>query len=88
VTKNPDKRIGEGMARNTVTTAKLTAEMRTVVDDATKDEFLRLASCEGMSVSEYLRDLVMIHVHGRERLARLHKARLDRMAGIGCDDRE
>ncbi|KWR88803.1 hypothetical protein RM96_17980 [Cupriavidus sp. IDO] len=70
------------------TSGKLTAEMRTVVDEETKDEFLRLASSEGMSVSEYLRDMVMIHVHGRNHLVRLHKARLDRMAGVGADDSE
>ncbi|TAM07230.1 MAG: ribbon-helix-helix protein, CopG family [Paraburkholderia sp.] len=67
---------------------KLTAEIRTAVDDDTKDEVLRLAAAEGMSISEYLRDLIMIHVHGLERLARLHKARLDRMAGIERNDSE
>lgn len=70
------------------TSGKLTAEMRTAVDEETKDEFLRLASSEGMTVSEYLRDMVMIHVHGRNHLLRLHKARLDRMAGVGADDGE
>lgn len=72
------------MARVRTAFGKLTAEVRTVVDDATKDELSRLASGEGMNISEYMRDLVMIHVHGRDRLARLHKARLDRMAGV-CD---
>lgn len=70
------------------TSSKLTAEMRTAVDEETKDEFVRLASSEGMTVSEYLRDMVMIHVHGRNHLLRIHKARLDRMAGIGADDSE
>ncbi|MFM0101973.1 hypothetical protein PQR01_00295 [Paraburkholderia rhynchosiae] len=83
-----DKSIGEGMARGRTsgTLGKLTAEVKTVVDDETKDEFSRLAAIEGLSLSEYLRDLIMIHVHGRDRLARLHRARLDRMAGIGLDD--
>jgi len=85
-----DRQIGDGMtrARMSSTSGKLTAEMRTVVDDDTKDEFLRMASNEGMTVSEYLRDMVMIHVHGRNHLLRLHKARLDRMAGVGADDSE
>lgn len=85
-----DKRIGDGMAftRSSSAIRKLTAEVKTVVDDDTKDEFARLAATEGMSISEYLRDLVMIHVHGRERLARLHRARLDRMAGLVPDDGE
>jgi hypothetical protein len=74
--------------RTSGTLGKLTAEVKTVVDDETKDEFSRLAAIEGLSLSEYLRDLVMIHVHGRDRLARLHRARLDRMAGIGLDDGE
>jgi hypothetical protein len=74
------------MARARVGNGKLIAEIKTVVDDETKDEFLRLANAEGMSISEYLRDLVMIHVHGRDHLVRLHKARLERMAGIGLND--
>jgi hypothetical protein len=76
------------LARSSSALRKLNAELKTVVDDDTKDEFARLATIEGMSNSEYLRDLVMIHVHGRERLARLHRARLDRMAGRGPDDVE
>ena len=76
-----DKRIGDGMALGRAV-RKLTAEVKTVIDDNTKDEFARLATNEGMTISEYLRDLVMIHVHGRERLARLHAQRLERMAGL------
>jgi hypothetical protein len=74
--------------RTSGTLGKLTAEIKTIVDDDTKDEFSRLATVEGLSISEYMRDLIMIHVHGRDRLARLHRARLDRMAGIGLDDGE
>jgi hypothetical protein len=89
-TRVNEKQIGDGMAltRSSSAFGKLTAELRTVVDDDTKDEFMQLAARDGMSISEYLRDLIMIHVHGRDRLVRLHKARLDRMAGVSTDDGE
>lgn len=81
-----DSRIGEAMATTRLGTgARLSADIKTMIDEGTKEELVRLARCEGMSLSEYLRDLIVIHVHGREHLIRLTKARLERMVGTGSD---
>ena len=83
-----DKYIGDGMARgrSTTTLGKLTAEMKVRVDDDTRDELDRLAYEAGMAVSEFLRELVMIRVYGRDHVARLHRTRLALVAGIGPNE--
>lgn len=74
--------------RSSSTLGKLTAEVKARVDDDTKDELDRLACEAGMGVSEFLRELVMIRVYGRDHVARLHRARLAMVAGIGPDEGE
>ncbi|AGW94626.1 hypothetical protein N234_31750 [Ralstonia pickettii DTP0602] len=64
---------------------KLTAEIKTRVDDVTRDELDRLACEAGMGVSEFIRELVMVRVHGLDRVARLHRSRLAMVAGCGPD---
>jgi hypothetical protein len=68
--------------------ARLTADLKTLIDEDTKEELARLARSEGMNLSEYVRELIMIHVHGREHLIRLTKARLERMVGVRPDEDE
>ena len=66
----------------------LTCNLKTLIDEDTKEELTRLATREGMNLSQYLRELIMIHVYGRKHLIRLTKARLERMVGAGSDEDE
>jgi hypothetical protein len=83
-----DRRIGDGMARigSSNAVGKLTEDIRAKVDVETKEELERLAFDAGMNTSEFLREMVMIRVYGREHVARLHKARLDVVAGKGQNE--
>jgi hypothetical protein len=72
--------------RTSGTLGKLTAEVKVRVDDETKDELDRLAFEAGMGLAEFLRELVMIRVYGRDHVARLHRTRLSLVAGIGPDE--
>jgi hypothetical protein len=76
------------MARGRISNAlgKLTAEVKARVDEDTKDELDRLASDAGMGLSEFVRELLFIRVYGREHVARLHRARMVMVAGIGPDE--
>jgi len=60
---------------------KLTENVQIRMDEQTSDELDRLACNAGMSVAEFLRELVMIRVYGQEHMARLHKMRLAAVAG-------
>lgn len=63
---------------------KLTAELPKIrVPEDTKDGLDRAARNAGMSTSEYLRELVMLHVHGHEYVASLYAHRLALVAGAG-----
>lgn len=85
-----DKQIGDGMPRGRTGVSsplgKLTADVRIKVDEETRDELDRLAVDAGMGLSEFIRELLMIRVHGRDRVARLHKARLALVAGVGMEE--
>jgi hypothetical protein len=83
-----DKQIGEAMARGLTSSSlgKLTAEIKVRVDDDTKDELDRLAFEASMGLAEFLRELVMIRVYGRDHVARLHRSRLALVAGIGPEE--
>ncbi|RQZ17255.1 ribbon-helix-helix protein, CopG family [Burkholderia sp. Bp9031] len=85
-----DKQIGEGMARprSSSTIGKLTVDIKTRVDDDTRDELDRLAGDAGLNLSEFLRELIMVRVYGRDHVVRLHRARLAMVAGIGPEEGE
>ncbi|WP_196484726.1 ribbon-helix-helix protein, CopG family [Burkholderia stagnalis] len=51
------------------------------MDAETKDELERLACDAGMSLAEFLRELVMIRAYGQDHVCRLHRARLAAVAG-------
>ncbi|AVR89039.1 ribbon-helix-helix protein, CopG family [Thauera aromatica] len=56
---------------------KLTAEIPKIrVPDDTKDELERLARAAGITLSEYLRDLLMVHAHGVDVVRALYEERL------------
>lgn len=65
---------------------KLTAEVKTRLDEATKEELTRAAYEAGMGESEFLRELIMIRVRGFEYVTRIHKERMRLVAGIGADE--
>jgi hypothetical protein len=61
---------------------KLTAEIRARVPEDTAEEITRLAALAGVPQGEYVRDVLMYHVHGYrgERTGGLGRAR----RGIGA----
>lgn len=76
------------MARGRWTGApgKLTDTVKANVDAETKEELDRLAFEAGMNTSEFLREMVMIRVYGRDHVVRLHRSRLNVVAGIGPEE--
>jgi len=59
----------------------MTAELPKIkLPEVTKEEFDRKARLAGMNSSEYLRYLVMVHVHGVDELMRLEHERLNLIA--------
>ncbi|NMG71816.1 plasmid mobilization protein [Parazoarcus communis] len=63
---------------------KLTAEIKIRTDEDTKEGLERMARSAGLSLAEYVRDLLMVHAHGYEYVASLYAARLSRVAGLGA----
>ena len=58
--------------------AKQTFVLKTNVDDDTGEEFVRWCRENGYSaVSECLRDLVLVAMHGSDALVDLHRSRID-----------
>ncbi|SOD15977.1 hypothetical protein [Nitrosomonas ureae] len=62
---------------------KCTEEVKTRVSYATKEALQRLAHDAQMSESEYLRTILMIHVHGEEDVHRLHQERINKVVNRG-----
>lgn len=63
---------------------KLTAEFpKFKGDEETFEEACKLAKEAGLPLSEWLRTLVMIRVHGVDVVANMHAERLRVVAGIG-----
>lgn len=63
---------------------KLTAKIPSInIDDDTNEEALRLARQADMSLSEWVRTLIQVRVHGVDHVARMNEDRLRVVAGIG-----
>lgn len=62
---------------------KCTEEVRTKVSFGTKEALAQLAHDAQMSESEYVRTVLMIHVHGKEDVYRLHEERINKVASRG-----
>lgn len=60
-------------------------ELKTLVDEPTRDAVAALACLAGMTVSEYLRELVCRDVYGSLELARLQTGRARGTAGNGTE---
>lgn len=52
------------------------------VPDETFDEVSRAARIAGMSVSEWIRTLVMLRVHGLDHVTSIHRQRLEAVRGM------
>jgi hypothetical protein len=84
---NENKRIGNDMAlRRTALLGKLTAEVKVRVDEETKEELDRLANEAGMGLTEFVRELLMVRAYGHDHVCRLHKRRLEMVAGVKLDE--
>lgn len=62
---------------------KNTAEVKALVDEGTRDALSALAFAAGLTVSEYVRNLLLLHVHGHATMLRVHSQRTTGMAGTG-----
>ncbi len=64
---------------------KLTEECRTWIPEATGEALSALAAAAGVTRSEYVRDLLMVSVHGRLTIMRLRQPGDRCSAGIAPD---
>lgn len=62
---------------------KCTEEVKTRVSYETKALLVNLAHEAQMSEAEYIRTILMIHVHGEEDVHRLHQERIEKVAKRG-----
>lgn len=65
---------------------KLTREIKVRVSEATAEGLERLANDVGMGLSEAIREILDVRVHGRAVVLNLHKDRLLSVIGIGPDE--
>jgi hypothetical protein len=59
------------------------AELKTRVSDDDADAFRRLARDLGLTTSELLRDMVLVRIHGVERIASVRRRQLELAANGG-----
>lgn len=64
---------------------KLTAEVRAWVPEETDEALVALAAIARVPKGEYLRDLVMCHVHGCLAVMRLRQSSAQKGAGMARD---
>lgn len=64
---------------------KATAELGTKVPDVVADDFKRVCAARGTTVSEVLRDFIMVQSYGYEAVQRLRDDQLRMVAGIGAE---
>ena len=64
---------------------KSTAELGTKVPDVVAEDFKRVCAARGTTVSEVLRDFVMVQSYGYEAVQRLRAEQLRMVAGIAPD---
>lgn len=64
---------------------KLTAEVPKVkIPEATHEALERLSREAGLSLSEFVRELLMVRAHGLDMVSKLHADRLRVVAGMGA----
>lgn len=62
---------------------KATAELKTKVPDVVSDDFTKLCRALGLSVSEMLRDMVVVRCYGYDAVQRMQADRLRMASGVG-----
>ena len=68
---------------------KLTAEVPKVkIPEATHEELERLSREAGLSLSEFVRELLMVRAHGLDMVSKLHADRLRVVAGMSASGDE
>lgn len=61
---------------------KLIAELPKVrMAEETREELERRARSAAMNLSEYIREVLLVHVHGKQAVLKMHQDRLDAIAG-------
>lgn len=65
------------------TLGKLSAEIKTRVSEETHEALEHEARAAGMSLSEFVRELLLIRAHGIDMVRSLYADRLKLVAGIG-----
>jgi hypothetical protein len=64
---------------------KATCTVKTLVPDCVSEELTRLARESGMTVSDFLRDMVLVRVYGVDVVSSMQRRRLELAAGIGTE---
>lgn len=62
---------------------KCTEQVRTVLPEATYEALHQLAAGSGMALGEYVRTVLLVHVHGQAHVMSLAAQRHNAMARIG-----
>lgn len=70
---------------NSCPIGKYTAEVKTLVPEDTKDALTALAFAANKNISEYVRNIIMAHVHGQAHMLRLQHQAMNGSAGIGTE---
>lgn len=64
---------------------KASSVLKTAVPDCVADEVMRLARESGLTVSDFLRDMVLVRVYGVDQVSSMQRRRLELAAGIGTE---
>lgn len=64
---------------------KASSVLKTAVPDCVADEVTRLARESGLTVSDFLRDMVLVRVYGVDQVSSMQRRRLELAAGIGTE---
>jgi hypothetical protein len=64
---------------------KATCSVKTLVPDCVSDELTRMARESGVTVSDFLRDMILVRVYGVDVVSSMQRRRLELAAGIGTE---
>lgn len=64
---------------------KATCTVKTLLPDCVADELMRLARESGATVSDFLRDMILVRVYGVDQVISMQTRRLEMAAGIGTE---
>ncbi|HEY9028796.1 MAG TPA: hypothetical protein VIP05_31190 [Burkholderiaceae bacterium] len=64
---------------------KATCAVKTLVPDEVNDDLVRVAREHGMTVSDFLRNLILVRLYGFDMVASMQRRSLEMVAGIGTE---